>query len=278
MKSALKVVFIYFILLQIVAPFAVLFFCIAYLSITSGSLVLDVPPALYLLPSQLLGMMLMVIYLWRKGYIGKGKAIGEPVDVKTNFISVLMMMSCAWLVALVMSHLPWIPNIMENVFTELLSTWQGILIISLIGPIVEELVFRSTVTKQLLQRYSPPKAILLSGMLFGIFHINPAQIVPAFILGLLLAWIYYKTASLIPCLVMHIVNNSISCGLMLKYPGVEDFSELIPDLPHLIVTLLSAFITITGYYMLRNYKSNYKWQKLETTEKQINNYSNEKET
>lgn len=266
MKRALFILLIYFGILQFVSPILVYLVCVAYLSILSGAPVLEVPPSLYLLPSQFMGMMLMTIYLWRKGYIGGGKAIGKPVDVKTNMIALLMMLGCAWLMAVVMSHLPWIPNIMEATFTELLSTWQGVLIISLIGPIVEELVFRSTATKLLLQHYPPRKAIFISALFFGLFHINPAQVVPAFVLGLLLAWVYYKTASLIPCLLMHIVNNSISCGLMLKYPDVEDFSQLIPDLPHLIITISAAVIIITGYYMLRHYKSNYMWQKQETIE------------
>lgn len=46
-------------------------------------------------------------------------------------------------------------------------------------------------------KYSPVKAIILSALIFGIFHINPAQVVGA-IVGCLVAWLYYKTGSLVP--------------------------------------------------------------------------------
>ena len=36
--------------------------------------------------------------------------------------------------------------------------------------VLEELLFRGAITKELLRRYSPAKAILFSGLIFGIFH------------------------------------------------------------------------------------------------------------
>ena len=86
-----------------------------------------------------------------------------------------------------------LPNLLDQTFDILQSGWLGILCISVLGPVLEELLFRGAITKELLRRYSPAKAILFSGLIFGIFHLNPVQIIGACLIGFLLAWLYYKT-------------------------------------------------------------------------------------
>ena len=126
-----------------------------------------------------------------------------------------------------MSKMTWIPNIMEQTFDQILSNWFGIIIVAVLGPIVEEYVFRGAITRVLLEKYTPTKAILISAAIFGIFHINPAQVLPAFLIGIILAWVYYRTASLIPVILMHIVNNSFSVWVMRTYPDIDEINELI---------------------------------------------------
>ena len=65
---------------------------------------------------------------------------------------------------------------------------------------------------------NPWWAILLSSLLFGLVHGNPAQIPFAFVIGIGLGWMYYKTGSLIPCFFMHLVNNG-SAVLIYKLSG-----------------------------------------------------------
>ena len=54
-------------------------------------------------------------------------------------------------------------------FDILQSGWLGILCISVLGPVLEELLFRGAITKELLRRYSPAKAILFSGLILVSF-------------------------------------------------------------------------------------------------------------
>ena len=123
---------------------------------------------------------------------------------------------------------------------------------SIVGPVLEELLFRGAITKALLQQYNPTKAILISALLFGVFHINPAQILPAFLIGILLAWTYYKTVVVIPCIFMHILNNSLSVYLSIKYPEAENMDDLISGTPYLII-LIGAIVILAGVipYMQR---------------------------
>ena len=159
-----------------------------------------------------------------------------------------------------MGLLDWIPNIMEQSFDILQSGWGGILAISIIGPVLEELLFRGAITKALLQQYSPAKAILIAAFLFGVFHINPAQILPAFLIGILFAWTYYKTTSLIPCILMHILNNSLSVFLSTKYPEAENMSDLMDTSSYLIAIFVAVLILAGVIWAMRRTTVRYPWK------------------
>ena len=47
-------------------------------------------------------------------------------------------------------------------------------------------------------------------MLFSLVHMNPVQMPHAFLIGILLGWLYYRTDSIIPGVVWHWVNNTIA--------------------------------------------------------------------
>ena len=91
------------------------------------------------------------------------------------------------------------------------------------------------------------------------WHINPAQILPAFLIGILLAWTYYKTGSLIPCILMHVLNNSLSVYLSIKYPEAENMDDLINGTPYLIV-LFGSILLFIGIILTMNHLTSQKQQ------------------
>lgn len=249
MKTAVKIVLINFALAQIVAPLLIAIPYLLYLLATGGEADPDSLMKSIIIPAQLAGQILMVFYLWKAGYISKERSTWSPISISFLGFSILAMLSCGVVVAAIAELLKGIPNIMEQTFDILASGWGGVLAIAIIGPTVEELVFRGAILKKLLQQYSPVKAILISSLLFAVFHINPAQMLPAFLLGALLAWTYYKTASLIPAILMHIVNNSLSVYLMIQYPDVENLGDVIGN-PAYILTVLAAVAVFTATLFL----------------------------
>ena len=92
------------------------------------------------------------------------------------------------------------------------------------GPIMEEVFHRGIVTRLLLRKYHPWKAIAVSGLIFAIVHLNPAQFVPAFTSGMFYAWLYYRTRSLWPGIVLHVLNNGFAAFMMQAYPETEDMT------------------------------------------------------
>jgi CAAX protease family protein len=91
----------------------------------------------------------------------------------------------------------------------------------ILAPVLEEMLFRGIILRSFLRQYRPRKAILLSALLFGLAHLNVYQFVVASLLGLLLGWLYERSRSLWPCILLHAsYNASIVLSLENQDTGV----------------------------------------------------------
>ncbi len=102
-----------------------------------------------------------------------------------------------------------------------LSSPVGFIVVILLGPLAEEIVFRGSVERVLLKKIKPWYAICLSAFLFGLVHFELVQGFHAFLMGLLLGWLYYKTNSIIPSVIVHVSNNAVACVLMGFFPDED---------------------------------------------------------
>jgi membrane protease YdiL (CAAX protease family) len=84
----------------------------------------------------------------------------------------------------------------------------------LLAPVTEEMLFRGLLLRGFSGRYSARNAILLSAVMFGIWHLNPWQFFGAVVHGIFLAWWFVNTGSLIPCIVGHALNNALPLFLV----------------------------------------------------------------
>lgn len=85
------------------------------------------------------------------------------------------------------------------------NIWNVVFLV-IVGPIFEEWLFR----KQLIDRtrkYGEKTAILLSGLAFGLFHMNLFQFFYAFLLGLMFGYVYTRTSKLRYSTAMHMIIN-----------------------------------------------------------------------
>ncbi len=116
-------------------------------------------------------------------------------------------------------QMPELPNLMEEKFDMILRNRWGYYAVGLLAPVCEELVFRGAILRALLQWTSRHwVAIVISALFFTLIHANPAQMPHAFVIGLLLGWLYYRTDSIVPGVVYHWVNNSIAYVVYNFYP------------------------------------------------------------
>ncbi|MBA3946761.1 MAG: CPBP family intramembrane metalloprotease [Herpetosiphonaceae bacterium] len=95
------------------------------------------------------------------------------------------------------------------------------LAVAIIAPIVEELVFRGYIFTAWYERWGAPVAYLVSALVFAVPHVaevtqgRVALLVPIFVIGLLLAWGYHRTRSLVPNIVAHMINNGVGAVALL---------------------------------------------------------------
>lgn len=101
-------------------------------------------------------------------------------------------------------------NIFVNYNTTLLS--KSILLIagSILVPIGEELFFRGFLHRWIKNRLHYWPAIIVSGTIFAAFHVIPIQALMALPLGILTAWMFERSKSLLPPIFLHLSNNFIA--------------------------------------------------------------------
>lgn len=157
----------------------------------------------------------------KKIFPGKNKEFNES---KSRFLLKKSMASCICMIlgfVLVKSviisnwilYLHIVPS--KNIFNTYMqnATIINTIVISIqviiIGPIIEELIFRKILLGKLLEKFSnrPIKAIVYSALIFGIVHLNIIQGVAAFGGGIILGLIYYYTKSIKATIFTHILNN-----------------------------------------------------------------------
>jgi membrane protease YdiL (CAAX protease family) len=94
-----------------------------------------------------------------------------------------------------------------------------IVLAGILGPIAEEIFFRGYVLPGLIKRFGIGRSLLLSSLMFGLFHIDLGAIVPTFVLGLALGWVYLKTGSIWPAIFAHGLHNTVAV-LVVKYADI----------------------------------------------------------
>src|SRR5665648_973796 len=134
----------------------------------------------------------------------------------------------------------WFNEIMSKFVSEDIFSFITVVIMA---PILEELILRGVILDGFLKFYNPRKAILLSAFLFGLFHLNPWQFVPAFIGGLYLGWIYCRTKSIIPCIVIHSINN-LTAFLIIVYDPNDKLSNYFDENKVIYIFIILISITI----------------------------------
>ena len=134
-------------------------------------------------------------------------------------------------------------NMFPDKYMDMLNDTIGtngwsILMTVIMAPVMEETLFRGIIQSSVSQRYGAITGIVLSSLIFGAFHIIPQQAVNAFVVGLILGYIYYRSGSLSTVIFIHAANNAIAMlTLQLLGPNAD------VSLQHLITNPVLYWIT-----------------------------------
>lgn len=179
-----------------------------------------------LVSSQLLGLVILAV-VWRVGLVRYRAALsslgltppGLPrvVPAALTLGALLASLGFNILYAMLADRLdfdllspPDIPRAIAFPGPAVVFTFQAL---ALWTPLAEEVFFRGFVFAGLIPRLGVPRALVASALVFSIFHLSqgsPGVLVPIFITGLLLAWLYYRTGSLWASIVAHGSQNAVA--------------------------------------------------------------------
>ncbi len=229
MKKALLYLFV-FILIQFVTSWAVYAAWIllsgeslsSLLSIFTGSRRLPLSAPMLITASAAGSIVTLILFIRRRW------TVMSPQWLRSRHWDVL-----AWCVAAslgtilpsvwLQEQLPEMPDFMEDTFRLIMSSQYGYFAVCLLAPFAEEVVFRGATLKALLgslgNRWT---AILISAAVFAIVHGNPAQMPHALLIGVLLGWMYSRTGSILPGVVLHWTNNTVSYAEAKLLPFASD--------------------------------------------------------
>lgn len=203
---------------------------------------------------------LLLVLFWMRRYtrnwVKYGFTYGEDFSTAKLCLWVVVgALGCLMLEVMAQEYLP-IPTDPE------LGEWLGMLMLNplgilsacLIGPLAEEAHFRGAIERRLLEKnWNPWFAIVISAILFAIAHGNFEQGLTAIIMGCFMGWIYYRTRSVMPCFLVHAVNNTtaVVVALILAETMPETMADTSADkmgvpltlgLPLIVVSLILIYV------------------------------------
>lgn len=90
----------------------------------------------------------------------------------------------------------------------------AIFLMGLLPAVCEEFVFRGFMLGTLKHKFKPAVAVFLTGFIFAIYHLSLIKILPITVLGTILAYVCYKTKSIVHSIMIHFCNNATAVVLM----------------------------------------------------------------
>ena len=122
--------------------------------------------------------------------------------------------------------------------------WSSFLLTAVFAPIFEEWLCRGMVLRGLLTKMKPGWAIVVSALFFALIHLNPWQALNAFIIGVVMGYVYYKTGSLWLTMLIHFVNNGTAV-ILSQIPSLQEvdfWMDMMPRTTYAVLYVLGLVL------------------------------------
>ena len=141
--------------------------------------------------------------------------------------------------------------------------WLNMILISVLGPIFEEIFFRKFLIDRTI-KYGARVSIILSAVIFGFFHGNLSQFFYAFLLGGFFAYVYIRTGKIIYTIILHIIVNLMGSVVSLfVVQSVQAFTsnayattDLMIIVIYILLMLAAFFVGLVGLLSYKKGKFN----------------------
>lgn len=234
-----------------------LYFLVFYLAAVLVNAIIGAVASLFgkALPSSLTGIVAyaFVFLVFTVGFVPFKTTVFKEAQINKPKISLIIdgaLLGMGFFgayqgVASLISKIPaeWIQKLFETQSDMASTQLEGqmvfaILYLGIVAPICEELVFRGLMLTSL-ENYLPKwVSILVCALCFGIIHYpSPIAMVVTFVLGALLGFVFYRTKSLIPCILAHMLFN-LSNFLLFIPKNIGFYILVIACIPLIVYSLI----------------------------------------
>ena len=143
-----------------------------------------------------------------------------------------------------------VSNAMVDISTST-NLWLNLVIMVLLAPVFEEIIFRKLIVDSTV-KYGEGTAVLISGLMFGLFHGNLNQFAYAFVLGVIFAFVYVKTGTIRYTIFLHMAVNFIGSVLSVWVIGLIDLDalEMASGDPEYMMEFMTTHLPQFAAYML----------------------------
>lgn len=211
-------------------------------------------------------VVLIIEFLIRKKNFFKETSIFK---IKSSLIAPIIFLGFGLniVITLVMKLIPVSEDVMNSYAQSFNVLTQGnmvvnVIAIAIVAPIVEELIFRGLMLSRFQKGMPTIVAVILSSLLFGLVHGQILWMAYAFVLGLILSFVFIRTKSLVSSILLHFAFNSYSaCLMVLK---IEDFEDSL--IPVLSIIGSVAFVASLVLIILLTIKDKNKIENIDNVE------------
>jgi sodium transport system permease protein len=205
---------------------------------------------------------LPVVFAAKLGRLDPRRALALHTPRATALLGAILAGLSAWYVvgflvdSVQQRFLPIPREVSDELRRVLLGSGRGLaldLFAFAVSPAVcEELLFRGAILGASARVLRPASAVLVNGLLFGLFHLDLYRLFPTFLLGVVLAALRLRSGSIVPSMVFHLLNNgcAIVVGRLLgdvELPSRHDLGSLLPlALATLVFALGLRLVTPRG--------------------------------
>lgn len=242
---------------------AVLLLFVAVLFLLGGPLLQLLLGELGLLLAQL-GLVLLpvLVYLWRRGF-DLTATLSLRVPSGPQVLGGVLLLAGGLQLALVLT---WLQSLVVPVPTEYLEALSSalapdsvrryvwlLLIVAVAPALAEETVFRGVVLAACRRRLPTFGAVVVAGLIFGLFHLTPEtafRFLPTAWLGIVLGWVVVVSGSLPLSVLLHFLNNAIV--LTLTALRIEDaVAPTGEGAPPIAMSVTGSILLLWGHSILR---------------------------
>ena len=131
----------------------------------------------------------------------------------------------------------------------------GLLLMALLPAVCEELMYRGYMFTAFKNKMSIPKAVVIVSLLFGVSHMSMIKILPTAVLGAALAYMIYKSGSIVTSALIHFLNNALAVVMLYYGDKISFLNDESLGVPVLVTMFVIALVGIpVGVLLLRGSK------------------------